>query len=497
MFREEWRLHSHLFGGTRFGLFPLVVACLTAGASALLAVTGTAPRTVFGGLHALAFVFGLHTGSIGFVGRDSLRDLLGDVTLLVFSARTLPLSRRRLLAVFVAKDLLFYALLFLLPIAVGTASAVHATVAATSGIDAPVGAVASGIDAPVGAVASAVGVVLPALGTGLRLWLALTVSFVLGMGATLAGLGLSGRGVPGLAALAAPAAALAVAWRAGVDVVAYTPYGAFLDPTPSRVAASLAAVAVVSVVAAAAFDPSVRRPARTVDPAFRRLDARLGDPVAAKTVLDLRRSAGGVWKVLFSAAILFGVTVALVDLAGRITGVDPSVGVSFGTILGLTGFTTFNWLTQADDIDAYLVHPLSVGDVFAAKFRAFLLFGPLVGLAFYALAVGWLGGSPAEVAVGAALLVGVTCYIFGTTVYLAGLSPNEFLFDATLFAAFGFAMIVPLVPPLVVGFALAPVSGPLLAALGAGAVALALAGVALYRRSIPKWSAYRRRTSFD
>ncbi|MFW5949629.1 MAG: hypothetical protein ACOCSD_08535, partial [Halolamina sp.] len=97
MLREEWRLHSELLGGGRFGAFPLLIVALVAGAVWLLDVTGTDPGAVVAGMHALAFVFGLHTGSIGFVGRDAVGNVLGEVTLLVFSARTLPLSQARLL----------------------------------------------------------------------------------------------------------------------------------------------------------------------------------------------------------------------------------------------------------------------------------------------------------------------------------------------------------------------------------------------------------------
>ncbi|MFB6197756.1 MAG: hypothetical protein ABEI52_05725, partial [Halobacteriaceae archaeon] len=145
---------------------------------------------------------------------------------------------------------------------------------------------------------------------------------------------------------------------------------------------------------------------------------------------------------------------------------SPSIGVSFGAILGLSGFTTYNWLTQADDIESYLVHPLSVDDVLLAKSRAFLLLGPVVGLIYYAIAIIWRGSTIAGAIVGGMLLIGVASYIFGATVYLTGISPNEFLFDAGLFALFGLSMIVPLVPVLVVGFALSPLSLQWLVMLG-------------------------------
>ncbi|WP_225335295.1 hypothetical protein [Halomicrobium urmianum] len=464
MLREEWRLHDRLFRGRRFELFPLVVAALVAGAGALLVATGTTPDAVVAGLHALAFVFGLHTGSIGFVGRDALRNLLGDVTLLVFSARTLPLSRPRVLAVFVVKDVVYYAVLFLLPIAAGATPTLVGGGGAVEGIGA-------------------------AVGTALLLWATLTLTFVLGLGTTIAAIGLARRGVHGLALAAAVTAGVGAAWAGGVNLAAYTPYGAFRSPTLLRAGTSLAVLGAVFALAAATFDATGRERARTAGPAFRRWLDRVGEPLATRTLLDVHRSSGGFGKVLFSAAVLFGVTAGLVDLAGRITGVAPSVGVSFGAVLGLSGFTTYNWLTQADGVDASLVHPVTTADVLDAKFRAFLLLGPLVGLGFYAAALAWRGGPLAEAVVGAALLVGVACYVFGTTVYLAGLSPDELLFDGALFAVFGAATAVPLVPVLVAGFALAPLSAGLLAALGAGGVCLGLAGVGLYRRARPKWTA--------
>ncbi|MFW5939941.1 MAG: hypothetical protein ACOCQU_05785, partial [Halolamina sp.] len=459
--REEWRLHSELLGGGRFGAFPLLIVALVAGAVWLLDVTGTDPGAVVAGMHALAFVFGLHTGSIGFVGRDAVGNVLGEVTLLVFSARTLPLSQARLLGLFVVKDVCYYAILFLLPMAVGVAPAALA---------------GAGIG----------------LATIPLLWGTLVTTFVLGIGLTIAGVGLSATGLPGRALLFGLVGGAVAAWYAGVPVLGYTPYGLYQDPGLTSVAASTALILAAYAVGAATFDPQVQTADRSVGPDFRRWLARVDDPVAAKTLLDVHRSSGGVGKVLFSAAVLLGVTAGLVDLAADITGVAPSIGVSFGTVLGLTGFTTYNWLTTNDDVESYLAQPLDAAAVFRGKLRAFLLLGPVVGLAFYAVGVLWRGTPLAEAVVGAVVLVGVACYVFGLTIYLAGLSPNEFLFDTGLYAAFGAAIALPLVPILVVAFALAPVSGALLAVLGVGGVALAGVGFGLYRRSLPKWGAYHR-----
>ncbi|MFW5935184.1 MAG: hypothetical protein ACOCQL_04975 [Halolamina sp.] len=461
MLREEWRLHSELLGGGRFGAFPLLIVALVAGTVWLLDFSGTDPGAVAAGIHALAFVFGLHTGSIGFVGRDAVGNVLGDVTLVVFSARTLPLSQARLLGIFVVKDVCYYAVLFLLPMAVGVAPAALA-------------------GAGVG------------LATVPLLWGTLVATFVLGIGLTIAGVGLSAKGLPGRALLFALLGGAGAAWYAGVPVLGYTPYGLYESPDLVTAATSAVLILAAYAVGAATFDPEVRSADRSVGPDFRRWLARVDDPVAAKTLLDVHRSSGGFGKVLFSAAILLGVTAGLVDLAADITGVAPSVGVSFGAVLGMTGFTTYNWLTTNDDVESYLAHPLDAEAVFHGKLRAFLLLGPAVGLAFYALGVLWRGTPLGEAIIGAVVLVGVATYVFGLTIYLAGLSPNEFLFDTGLYAAFGAAVAIPLVPILVVAFALAPVPSGLLAGLGAGSVMLGAVGMGLYRRSLAKWGAYHR-----
>ncbi len=465
MIREEWRMHVRLFAGRRFAAFPVFLSVLVGGTTAVLVRFGHQLESITAGMHALAFVFGLHTGSIGLVGRDAIRNLLGDLTLLVFSARTLPVSRRRLFGVFLVKDVGYYAILFLLPMAIGLA---------------PILLWAPGI-AP-----SAAG------GSILLLWATLSATFGLGIGTTLALLGLRSRRVAGTAVLVAVTGAIGAGWVTGFDVVAYTPYGVYRALTLPRVFGTVGLLAGVFVLAGITFDVSDRRTARTAGPAIRPWNDRIGDPLATKTLLDVHRSAGGFGKVIFSAAILLAVTAALVDLAGQITGVSPSVGISFGAILGLTGFTTYNWLTQFDDIDAYRHHPVTVSSVFRAKYRAFLLLGPVVGLVFYLLGLGWLGGRLVEGLVGAILLVGVASYVFGVTVALAGLSPNEFLFDTLLFAAFGLAVMVPLVPILIVGFALAPVPGSLLTALAIAGITLGGVGLGLYRWSLPRWTAHHR-----
>ncbi|MFB6184140.1 MAG: hypothetical protein ABEI96_06250 [Haloarculaceae archaeon] len=464
MLREEWRLHSDLFGGRRFAAFPAFVALISAEAVYGLVWTGTGYGTVVAGVNALTFAFGLYTGTIGLVGRDAIRNLLGDVTLVLFAARTLPVSRRRLLGVFVLKDLLYYIALFLLPLTVAFVPA------ALAGYG------------PVGR--------LPLLVASLAL------TFALGLGITFAAISLSTRGLAGRTLLVVAAAAVGVAWALGATPAWYVTGGVYATPVSLRTAVLLAAAVALIAVGLAAYDPTYTSPARTATGGFERYHGRLpfdADGLVAKSLLDVTRSHGGVWKVLFSGGILFAVSAVLVPAVETVTGVSPSTGVAFGAMLGLSGFTTYNWLTQFDSVAEYLTLPVSVAALFRAKGVGFLLLALPAALAYYLLALALFGARVPEAATGVVLLVGITVYLFGLTTALAGFSPNEFLFDTVLFAAFTVAIAVPLVPALVVGFVVVPVPAPLLGALLVEGGVLALVGGLLYRRAIPKWSVRYRR----
>jgi hypothetical protein len=461
MFREEYRLHAHLFGGRRFAAFPVFVAILAAGTVQFLTYAGTDFVAVVAGFHALVFAFGLHTGSIGFVGRDAQRNLLPTGTLLVFTARTLPLSRRRLVAVFLAKDAVYYAGLFLLPLTVGFVPAM------VEGSLAP-------LDLPL-------------------LWVSTSATFVLGTAVTFAAIALTTRGLSGWIALLGLATGAGLLWVVE-DLVRFTPYALYAEATPSALAGTGGSLLALLGLGFLAYDPTYERPSRTVPNAFRAWYDRLPfeDAVLTKTVVDVRRSSGGLFKLVFSGGILFAVSAYLVEFAGSVTGVEPSTGVSFGAILGLSAFTTYNWLTGVDSPDDYLPYPVDVAAVFRAKFRAFLLLGPPVGVLYLVIAAVWRGIRPLEAVVGLALLLGSMLYLFGVTVYLTGFSPNEFLFDTLLFAVFFAAVAVVLVPVLVVGFVLSPIPPLALVGLAVAGVVAGLLGLGLYRRAVPKWTAVHR-----
>lgn len=453
MLREEWRLHARLFGGSRFGAFPLLVFALSAAAFGLLYVTDTGAGTMVGGLHALVAFFGLQVGTIGLVGRDAMRNVLGEVTLIVFTSRTLPLSWRRLLGVFLLKDLLYYSGLFLAPVALAYTPVALAT----------------------GSQPTEIGL----------LWVTLTGAFALGVGTSLTMVGLASRR-PSALLVTVAAVVGAFVWS-GADPVTLTPYGTYADPGVESLGLGFGPAVLTCTAGPLLFEPvETSQGRRRLFPA-----ARLADPlpdrfgIGRRTLLEVTRSSGSVWKVVFSMGVLFVVAgFLLVELADA-TALDPSVGIAFGTLLGLGGFTTYTWLTQFDDSAEYTRYPLGIGDVLAGKRLAYLLLSLPIGTGYLAVAALWF--PLAELAVGVVIFPAVSLYVFGLTAFVAGLSPTELLFDTARFLAFGVGMALVATPLLVAS--LAATRAPTLATALSVAIALVAAGIgiALSKLAGPRW----------
>jgi len=459
LFREEWRLHTQLFGGWRFALFPVVIAVLAMSATVALLETGTASGTIVGGLHALAVAFGLYSGTAGFAGSDMLENVFGRLSLLLSSSTTLPLSRRRLLGVFLLKDALFYGVAFVLPMALSSVALTELSAATPVTV-------------------------------GL-FWLSLWLVFAAGMATTVGLIAIRTRGVPPWVIGLAIALAVVGGWATDSLAVVQS---VLVPVRGSAVASSGLAVGtvVVATVSLTVYDPTYGRPSRTATDRFARLSGTLpfeNAPLVTKSLLDLARSSGGVWKPFVSASILLALVAALVGVVDSITGIAPAPGIFFGGVLGLSAFTTYNWLTQFDSLEAYLAYPVSIADVFRAKRIAFVLVGAPTVAVPYLAAVVWFDATFLDAVVGAILLAGYALYYYGLTVYIAGFDPNEFLFDAVRFATFTLGVAVALVPTLVAGFVVVPPSAELAASLAVGGVVMGAIGAVLSSRAGPRWDA--------
>jgi hypothetical protein len=403
MLREEWRMHSTLFGGARFAGFAGLLTLLAAVGAVGLSQIGITVPVIGLGVVVLGALLGAQTGSLGFEGRDALENLIGDVTPLVYSSRTLPLSGRAAFVAFVLKDYLYYSLMFLLPISLGSIGG--------AGLESLVAGGTSGLPS----------VTVATLGWTLAAWGGSSVAF---LGGLLAALVVSG----------VPVAARAVG-RAQND-------------------------------------------GKTTTDRYSMLSERLGG-LTAKSILDIHRSSGGVWKLLLSSATLVGASYVALELVAQHIPIIPSYGVLSGVFLSVTAFPTYSWLTQADGPAAYQLYPVSTTELVTAKARAFAVL-QLPVVAVYS-GVGSLALSPSalDLFVGTAVLLGLLVYVFGLTVALTGFEPDEYLFDAVVFGKYAFGIVVALLPPMMAGL-FTSVTGVVAVGLVVYATLFAILGLLLF-----------------
>lgn len=403
MMKEEWRIHSTIFGNLGFALFPVVIAVFAfLGSLTLPIFADVLPYDVVALLaHIIFLLMGVMVGSFGLMGREVMNRRFGQASLVAYASRSLPVSERRIFATFLAKDTLYYILLYVLPFSIGFAAA-----APFISLDP---------------------------GYPLLAFISLTLAFLLGLAIVCF---LSTLYARSAALLAGTMAVLGVAGvaasRLGMPLL--PPYAFFLDPAAEPLILSL--VLILAPAAVSVLFVTVEYPDRTkrfrnrLEPLAEDLKGLGNAHFIAKDVLDLVRSEGGVGKVIFSFLLpLALVWVCLQVMIRFIPGIDPLV--VFAVLLGVLSATIYNWLTEFDSFTSYAFLPVEVSEVIDAKLKAYALANllPLAVLVIAAATTGWtVAFFPALAA-----FVSVSAYTLAVTVCLCGLHPNVMLYHARVF----------------------------------------------------------------
>lgn len=454
MLKEEWRLHSRLFGSWSFGAFPLVVFVIAAAAYLGVIASGFAFPELERGVQYVVFFLGLSVGSVGFVSRDAVDNLLGESNLLVFSSRTLPVSQQESVAVFVVKDLVYYSFLYLTPLVVALLP-----VAYVFDVSVSVGGVA-------------------------LVWVAVNIAFAFGVTTSFFAAALHTRSRALLGVVVALIALAIFYARAGV--LAYTPLAFYESPSATTAAIAFVPIAVLSVAGVFVLQPERASSTRSYRDVYPRLrDLLRGEGLTAKMVLDVTRSSGGVWKIFFSVGILFGIFVFLVLRVDIVSNIVAAPGLAFAVLLAISTVSVYNWVNRFDNLEDYTSLPVDADDVVRAKALTFAVIALPVAYAYLLVGVVVFGFK--EVALGVVVLPLVVLYVFGVTSYLTGLDPNELLLNSRLFSVFTAAISVVAVPLFVASIAHLRFPTEATAfALALSAVA-AVVGYFLYRRAKEKW----------
>jgi len=452
MIKEEWRMHSTMFGNLMFALFPVLLFAFAFAGSIFLPVFRAimTPGQIVLIAHYMFVLFGMSIGGFGLFGREAMNRRFGQASLIAYSSRTLPVSERKIFLNFFVKDVIYYLLMWIIPFMLGLAFALPFI--------------------PV------------SIFSYLMIFLTLTLSFLIGLSIVFLLSTIyahSSKGMIAILVLLSIAGFLGAGYLS-FDLLNYLPsLSLFLSQSLEWLAYSLILIIVPSGLSLyfikVDYPETKRRFRNSLDSLSERLSFA-GNHFMAKDLLDLHRSEGGLGKILFSLifpvlliwVILF-VFLEIIPLANFL--------LMFSILMGVVASSIYDWLTEFDLFSSYLFLPVKVSSILESKLSTYVImnFVPLVIL----ILAGFLTGETGYLVFALVTFVSISSYTVSVKVYLGGLYPNLLFYNAKIFLIFLVAM-----APILLAGIFSSIINPFY--LLAGPVLIA-ASFFIVRRSYSKW----------
>ncbi|MEI7855950.1 MAG: hypothetical protein WCH85_00430 [Methanomicrobiales archaeon] len=403
MLKEEWRVHSTMFGSLSFAMFPVMIFGIAFMGAFLVPLMQTTLRagdlTLI--IHANYLMLGIMVGGFGLLGNEVMNRRFGQASLLAYSARSLPLSEKFIFLNFVIKDTVYYFFLWVFPFGLG-----YILASPFTGVP---------------------------LARALLLLLTLALAFLFGLCAVffLSTIYARSRAVLWLVLLATGAGWGGLAAITGMNPAVFFP-PLLLNSAFSwtNLLASSALLVVLFAVAILLFNPesvgSENNYKDSFAPLMRRFAFLPNPPLTAKDTIDLYRSGSMIGQTIFSFILPLAVIWFFLSLLGPFF---PPHGLLFifAMTTGVIASTMYTWVTMFDSFGPYACLPVTVSTLITSKFTTFAVL-QVIPAAFIAV-VAILSGEAAYLVPAVVLGVSVSFYAVGVMAWLCGLSPNVLVYD--------------------------------------------------------------------
>ena len=420
MMKEEWRVHSTMFGSVSFALFPLLIFGIAFMGTFLLPLLRDAlpAGNLALAAHANFLMLGMMVGAFGLLGNEVMNRRFGQASLLAYSARSLPLSERHIFTVFVLKDTVYYFLLWVFPFGFGYLAA-----------------------API--------LGIP-LARPLLLMVTLTLAFLMGLCKVFflsALYARSRRVLLGVVGVGGAGVAVFTVFTGTNPALFFPPvllYNAFSWTTLVITAAAAGVLFVVSILL---FEPGYTGTTKHFANALAPLTAYFAffpfPPLAAKDLIDMYRSGGAIGQTIFSFLIPLGVMWFFLSLLSAYLPVHGTF-LMFAILTGVIASTMYTWLTAFDTFGAYACLPISVRTLITSKIYSFSLMQAIPAAFIGTVAV--LAGEAVIAPAAIVLCLSISFYAAGVTVWLTGLSPSVLVYDVKVLVTYlvflGIALVI-------------------------------------------------------
>jgi len=403
MMKEEWRIHSSLFGSFMFALFPVILTIIAFVGSLLIPVLKMIiPVKQLWTMFQYTFIlFGFSVGSFGMFGREVMNRRFGHASLMAYSSRSLPVSERKIFVNFFVKDLIYYFVLWILPFVIGFSFA------------------------------------LPFISTNLLysplVLLTFTLSFLTGLSVAFFLSTIYAHSSKLLIALLVIFAISGfIAMNYLINFSSNFPF--YLPPTLNQILFSLILIifpSAFSLIFLKVDYPQKKRLFKnSLDKLLKWFKFSRYSIFISKDFLDFNRSEGGLGKIIFSFILPLALIWLLISLLLKFVPV-LNLFILFSIFLGIISSSFYNWFTEFDSFTSYAFLPVKVSTLIKSKINSYMIINvvSLVVLIFAALLTKQLiYFLPALLA-----FVTISSYTLAITVYLSGLNPNILLYNAKIF----------------------------------------------------------------
>jgi hypothetical protein len=425
MMKEEWRLHSTMFGSVSFALFPVLILAISFMGSFLIPLMEmTIPSEyLLISIHASYLMLGLMVGGFGLLGNEVMNRRFAQASLLAYSARSLPISEKSIFANFVVKDTIYYFFLWVFPFAFGYIAASPFTGVSIS--------------------------------SALLLLLTLTLAFLFGLCGMFFLSIIYTRSKPVLWSLLL----LGIGWMGFIAITGTNP--ALLFPpillyshfTWMNFLLSSVALAFFFIISTLLFNPesvgSEKKHKELFSPFMERFSFLPSSYLVAKDIVDLRRSGSIVGHVIFAFILPLLMIWFFLSLLSPYLPLHGMFFI-FALISGVIASTIYTWITMFDTAESYACLPIAVRTLIVSKLTTFSLF-QLLPLVFISL-VTILTAETAYLFQAIVLTLSVSFYAASVMIWLSGLSPNTMMYDVKVFAVYLLAVGIVLLLLIILAF---------------------------------------------
>lgn len=428
---EEYRFLTSLFGSYRVYLFPIMILLFGVIIGLIAPILDVVSTVSITGYLAIILFFGIQTGLVGFEARDMIKNVVGeDISRIIFSSRTLPVSQKKLATIFLIKDGLFYSFIIIAPLIIGLF----------------LGSLGTSMIGSVTSTVTILGIVKLFVVSNISFFFGVSVGFfftTVASGNTLIKI------VFGILTGSLTIFFLLI----GIDTIIS---GIQSNIILSSVLAIFVTI-ILSVVGILNFTVSEKT---YTESNYLNLYGRISEifnrdnigkrAIIIKTIVDIQRSSGGVWKLILSTIVILGVIYASIITSANVLNFRISEPFLYGSLLSLIAYPVYTVLFRYDNYGSYNIYPLSKSEVIEAKTDLFLIISAVIGFIYYSI-VTLPNVNSIIYTTGLMIFFGLLVFQIGFLTRIVKDEPTRFLFDGLRFSLYAFVSMIFIMPSVMVG----------------------------------------------